>query len=297
MLYEGELAVASYGLRAEGNMPAIPERNKDFIRKRTISDTVPEGFQALWQTRAIMDKHLLRETSRKVSSPELFFDPLNFRSAPELPTAFLSNNTVLAARYIQSRYNSREFEAAMIEFEQTKYSITCISKKAVQIGTRSGQEVISGQQVDYKICGVIEAETDIPGIAHIVGLKVELVAVPGDPIFFFKASRVPEQVLDLMCKYGDQELDRRTMTWKSCDVTRVRMGLKTVLGLQSQQQASKNNVGFKASSAPSSKHNSRPLLAKADEERVEPGRIAATSRRSTRRRSTRPGVKILGSHM
>ena len=226
MLYEGELAVASYGLRAEGNMPAIPERNKDFIRKRTISDTVPEGFQALWQTGIIMDNHLLRETNRKVSTPELFFDPLNFRSAPELPTAFLSNNLVLTARYVDSRYNSREFEAAMIEFEQTKYSITCISKKAVQIGTRNGDEIISGQQVDYKICGVIEAETAIPGIAHIVGLKVELVAVPGDPIFFFKASRVPEQVFELMGKCGDQELDRRTLTWKSRDVTRAQTGVE-----------------------------------------------------------------------
>ena len=87
MLYEGELAVASYGLRAEGNMPAIPERNKDFIRKRTISDTVPEGFQALWHTRAIMDEHLLRETSRKVSPPELFLTPSTFgapRSFPRL---------------------------------------------------------------------------------------------------------------------------------------------------------------------------------------------------------------------
>ena len=223
-------------------MPAIPERNNDFIAKRTINHTVPEGFQALWHTRVIMEKHLLRETSRKASSPELFFDPINFRNAPERPTAFLGNNMVLTARYAHSRYNSREFEAAMIEFEQTKYSITCISKKAVQIGTRNGQDFISGQQVDYKICGVIEAETDIPGITHIVGLKVELAAVPGDPIFFFKASRVPEQVLDLMCKYGDQELDRRTMTWKSCDVTRVRMGLKTVLGLQSQQQAYNSNV-------------------------------------------------------
>ena len=229
-MYEGDLVAASFRTVAQDlmtSMLATAERNQNFIAKRTNNFDVPEGFQALWQTGIIMDKHVLRESCRRFCPADLFFDHINSRNAPELPTAFLSNNMVLTARYVQSRYEGhREFEAAMIEFEDAGYNITCISKNAVQIGLRDGQAVIAGQQADYKICGVIEAETDIPGITHIVGLKVELAEIPGNPIFFFKAFRVPEQVSNLMSKSGDQVWDRRAMTWKSCDVTRAQTGVE-----------------------------------------------------------------------
>jgi hypothetical protein len=234
MKHKGDLSTTSFVKAAQDTLPPIRERNLCFISKRIQNFSVPEGFQVLWAVRHIMDTYILKESRRRLSPPDLFFDSIDNRSAPDRPTAFLSNNMVLTARYVQNRHPSREFEAAMIEFEPSGFDITCISKKTVQIGMRDGKGVICGQRVEYNICGVIEAETEIPGISHIVGLKVELVEVPGNPIFFFKAFVVPEQVLELMSKSGDQEWDRRGMKWKHCDVTRVLMGLKAALGLQSQ---------------------------------------------------------------
>ena len=234
MKHTGVISAASFGMAAQDTLPPVRERNECFMSKRTQNFSVPDGFQVVSTSRLIMENHILKETCRKFALSDLFFDSVNGRNSSDLPTYFLSNNVVLAASYLNNRHGTLEFEASMIEFEPAPFNITCRSKKAVKIGWREGQGVICGESVQYKICGIIEAETAVPGISHIVGLKVELVEVPGNPIFFFKAFGVPDQVAELASKWGDQEWDRRRMAWKLCDVTRVLMGLKAVLGRQSQ---------------------------------------------------------------
>ena len=224
MKIPGDLSAMSFGLAVQAVLPPVQERNADFLSKKIEKNTiVPDGFQMLLQTRSIMERQLIRESSRKFAVSDLFYDAIDSRNSTKRPMFFMciSNNLVLTARYFQGRYG-RECEVTMIQYEfSAGYEVTCTSKQTVQIGWRDGQGIIACQRAEHKICSIIEAETDEPGVSHIVGMKVELSGIPGNPIFFFKAFRVPDQVLELSSKVGDHEWDRRLMMWECTDMTRV----------------------------------------------------------------------------
>ena len=110
----------------------------------------------------------------------------------------------------------------MSEFDLSGFNITCISEHAVQIRWRSGKGFISDQHVDYKICSVIDAKSEIPGISDIVGLKVERVDVESHFMFQCRCrvrSGVGSHAQDM--RHG---WNRRGMMWETCDVTCAMVG-------------------------------------------------------------------------